>query len=231
MKLKRALNEVLLQRFCEDLEASVQPGVATGRLASLLDESQELIFEPFKLDTNQQKYFIAGSARLYLYPELQELLKLKPVGDLDVVIPDKAYWNNLNAHLAKNPNPAVRPEDVKAGRYIPHPDIEAFNAWLPKYDEESAKDFSVRTTIDILRSSKLIDGFYYMSLYDIMDYKLNLNRAKETQLTDLLIRYQKAKNDPERQEIKKFVLQLFSGDESEASDFLAPALTRMAKQN
>ena len=231
MKLRRALNEVLLRRFCEDIEASVQPGTATGKLASLLEESRELIFKPFQLDPKQQKYFVAGSARLYLYPELQELLKLKPIGDLDIVIPDKAAWDNLDTYLQQNPNPQIKPVDVQNHRYIPHDFIEAFDAWLPKYDEESVKDFSVRSTSDILRGSRLIDGYYYMSLYDIMDYKLNLNRDKEKQLTELLIRYQKAANESEKQEIKTYVLRLFSGDESEATDFLAPALARAAKNN
>ena len=58
MKLKRALNEVLLQRFCEDLEAT-QTGTVTGRLASLLTEAQDLIFKPFDINPKQQKYFIA----------------------------------------------------------------------------------------------------------------------------------------------------------------------------
>ena len=231
MKLKKALTEVLLKRFCEELEVAVQPKAATGKLASLLQESQKLIFEPFGLEQNKQEYFIAGSARLYLYPELQELLKLKPIGDLDVIVPNKQHWQTLNTFLQSNPNPRVKQADVNAGRYIPHDFIEAFDQWLPKYDEESAKDFSVRSTAEILKNSKLIDGYYYMSLYDIMDYKLNLNRDKEKQLTTLLINYQRAKTESEKQEIKNFVLTLFSGDESEASDFLAPALTQLAKKN
>jgi hypothetical protein len=231
VKLKRALREVLLKRFCEDLEAAVQPRTATARLASLLQESQKLIFEPFGLDNTKQDYFIAGSARLYLYPELQEVLKLKPIGDLDLVIPGKQHWQTLNTFLQNNPNPKIKQADVDEGRYIPHEYIEAFDEWLPKYDEEAVKDFSVRSTTDILKNSKLIDGYYYMSLYDIMDYKLNLNRDKEKQLTNLLINYQRAKNDSEKQEIKKYVLTLFSGDEEDAKDFLAPALARLAKQN
>lgn len=230
MKLKRALNEVLLQRFCEDLETA-QVGTVTGRLASLLNEAQDLIFKPFEINPKEQKYFIAGSARLYLYPELQELLKLKPIGDLDFVIPGKEEWTKLNAFLAKNPNPKIKPQDVQAGRYIPHDYIEAFDEWLPKYDEEAVKDFSVRSTLDILRSSKQVGGYYFMSLYDIMDYKLNLNRDKEKKMTELLISYQKASSAAEKQKIKEFVLQLFAGDEEDANDFLAPALTRMAKLN
>ena len=231
MKLKKALREVLLRRFCEELEVAVQPKTATGKLASLLQESRKLIFEPFGLEQSKQEYFIAGSARLYLYPELLEVLKLKPIGDLDIVIPGKQHWQNLNTYLQSNPNPKVKQADVDAGRYIPHNYIEAFDEWLPKFDEESAKDFSVRSTADTLKSAKLIDGYYYMSLYDIMDYKLNLNRDKEKQLTSLLINYQRAKTDSEKQEIKKYVLTLFSGDEDEAKDFLAPALTQLAKQN
>ncbi len=230
MKLKRALNEVLLQRFCEDLEATATATV-TGRLANLLTEAQDLIFKPFDIKPTDQKYFIAGSARLYLYPELQELLKLKPLGDLDFVVPGKEEWTKLSAFLAKNPNPKIKPSDVQAGRYIPHEFIEAFDEWLPKFDEEAVKDFSVRTTTDILRNAKQVGGYYFMSLYDIMDYKLNLNRDKEKQMTDLLIRYQKANSATEKQEIKKFVLGLFAGNEEDANDFLAPALTRLSKLN
>ncbi len=231
MKLRRALNEALLQRFCEDLETAAAPATVTGKLATLLNESKRLVFEPFNINANDRKYFIAGSARLYLYPEFIEILKLKTMGDLDFVIPGKQEWSNLNAHLAKNPNPKIKAEDVKAGRYIPHELIEAFDEWMPKYDEEAARDFSVRSTADILKSAKLIGGYYFMSLYDIMDYKLNLNRDKEKQITDLLIKYQKAGSSSEKNEIKKFVLSLFAGDEAEANDFLAPVVTRAAKLN
>ena len=71
MKLKKALTEVLLKRFCEELEVAVQPKAATGKLASLLQESQKLIFEPFGLEQNKQEYFIDVNYRIHL------LMKLK----------------------------------------------------------------------------------------------------------------------------------------------------------
>lgn len=225
MKLKKVLvKEVLLKRFCEDLEQTSVLVKPAQRLTDLLAEANEVVFKPFGIKPSDKVYFIAGSGHLYLYPQIQELMKMKPIGDLDVIIPNQDKWNNLESFLAKNPNPKVSVKDVKEHRYIPSDRYEVYDRWKPQFDEESAKDFSVRSTFEIQKDAKLINGYYFMSLYDVMDYKLNLNRSKEQALVKLLMQYQQARTSKEKQTVRGMVLQLFAGDEDEARDFLAPTM-------
>ena len=105
MKLKEILvKEILLKEFCEHLEETTAAMKSVqGKLARLLDDSKDLVFKPFGITAKDPKYFIAGSARLYLYPQLAEILKLKEVGDLDMVVPGelsgKKYTITINKTL------------------------------------------------------------------------------------------------------------------------------------
>jgi len=231
MKLKEILvKEVLLKEFCEHLEKTSITESVQGKLAKLLDESKNLVFEPFGITNKDPKYFIAGSARLYLYPQLAEILNLKEVGDLDMVVPGNKEWEHAWNYNKQNPNPEIKTNELEKGIWRPTADdsIEAFTRWAPNVIKpKDGRDFSVRDTSTILAESikQPIGGYFFMSLYDIMDYKLNLNRPKEQAITKYLLDFQKASSS-EKEQIKQKVLQLFAGDESQADNFLAPALAK-----
>ena len=54
-----------------------------------------MIFKKFRILPNNKSYFIAGSARLYLYPKLRDAFGLTgTIGDLDLVIPNEQLWVN-----------------------------------------------------------------------------------------------------------------------------------------
>jgi hypothetical protein len=70
-----------------------------------------------------------------------------------------------------------------------------------------------------------------MTLYDIVDYKLKLDREKEIAITRLLKQYVKAGSEEEKQGIKQEIIVLFAGDEAAARSFLAPALANKVKKS
>ena len=223
MKLIHLVYEKLLREFCNDLENSLQEAAVSppSKLKALLKEADEFVFKPFGIKPNEQKYFIAGSARLYLYPELVKALNLKPIGDLDMVVPDNKHWSDLEDHIKTYPNDNVTPEEIELRRYTPTEDelLEVFDKWLPKYDEESTGNFEVRDTNTILKNARNLGGYYYMSFYDIIDYKFALKRAKEKPIVDLLIKYREG-DDSAKEQIKKDLMSLLGNDEQEAQDFL-----------
>jgi hypothetical protein len=69
-----------------------------------------------------------------------------------------------------------------------------------------------------------------MPLYDIVDYKMKLNRTKEEGVTNLLAQYIDAKNEEEKQNIQTQIIQIFAGDEIAAKSFLAPSLSKQVKK-
>lgn len=226
MRFTRVVYEYLLKEFCNDLENSLTEAAVSppAKLKGLLKESEEFVFKPFGIKPSEQKYFIAGSARLYLYPELVKSLNLKPIGDLDMVVPENKYWNDLEDYVKKYPNDNVGPDEIELRRYSPTADelIEVFDKWLPKYDEESTGDFEVRDTNTILKSARNLGGYYYMSFYDIIDYKFALKRAKEKPIVDLLIKYRDGDNATKEQ-IKKDLMSVLGNDSQEAEEFLKAA--------
>lgn len=234
MKLKEILvKEVLLQEFCDYLEENSAIASTQGRLAQLIKQSDDLVFKPFGIEPSDPKYFIAGSARLYLYPELAEILNLKEVGDLDMVIPGEEEWATAQQYIEGEPldqvKKEVKPEEFSKGIWRPTPDdsIEAFTKWAPQLAKDAAaKSFQVRDSKKILEDSvkKSIGGYYFMSMRDIIDYKLALSRQKEQVIVDLLLQFRTANDDTARKAIKQKLISAFAGDSEEADDFLAPAL-------
>ena len=109
IKLKNILRESLLREFCNDLESTLNEAAVSppARMKGFLKEADEFVFKPLGVKPNEQKYFIAGSARLYLYPELIKALKLKTIGDLDLVVPDNKHWDDLEDYVEKFPNDYV----------------------------------------------------------------------------------------------------------------------------
>jgi len=179
------MKEVVLKEFWkgvqEDLE--INEGADSG-LTDLLAKSNSIIFNKFKVDPKDKVYSIVGSARLYLYPTLREAFGLTgTIGDLDMVFPREQDW--INAGLEENWK--------KDGLYRPTDDgsIEAFNVWDPSRAGGAYADVKVRPTAQVINDSTLINGYYFMSLEDIMDYKTSLNRDKEKDVVELINQYQK----------------------------------------
>jgi hypothetical protein len=231
------LREVYLKKFCEDLEESLQlaENIGNADLSSLLQKAEETIFPRFGIKSNQpNKYFIGGSAHLHLYPEVSALLKDKP-GDLDIVIPGDDEWKYLVKYLDHNKIKYDK-EEVAQGIFRPEGKegpIEAFKEWDPaKLDPEKYKDTRFTPTPVILRTSnrKSIGGYYFMPLYDIVDYKMKLNRTKEEGITNLLTKYISATDEKEKQTIRNQIIQLFAEDEVAAKSFLAPSLANKVKE-
>jgi hypothetical protein len=241
MNLKEILvKEVLLQEFCNYLEESSAVGNIQAKLAQLIDASQDLVFKPFGITSKDPKYFIAGSARLYLYPELREILNLKDVGDLDMVIPGKQEWENARKYWTEAPSDQIKSEvtseELEKNIWRPTSDdsIEAFNRWAPQLaGVKGVKDFSVRPSNAILEAAvkKPINGYFFMPMVDIIDYKLALNREKEQKIVEYLFRFRTAKDSKEKNRIKQELLRVFGNDEGEAKGFLAPALAAQAAQS
>ena len=227
IKLKRVVYETLLREFSNDLERSLNESSVSpsSRLKMLLKKADKTVFTPFSIKPTEQKYFIAGSARIHLYPELVKMLNLRPIGDLDIVVPNNKYWDDLENYIQRYPNSSVGPDEIKLRRYSPTPeeDIDVFDKWLPKYDEESIGNFEVRDTNAILNDSRNLGGYYYMSFFDIIDYKFALKREKEMPIINLLIKYKKG-TQSEKDLIKKQLISILGNDSSEADEFLAPSI-------
>ena len=237
------LREVYLKKFCEDLEKSLQlnEGDGSSTLMSLLGEADKIIFPLFGISPSDPgKYFIGGSARLYLYPELAELLN-DGIGDLDIVIPGDAEWDYFKNYLKNNKDNYSEAEyqslmsNAEKGIYRPsqNPSIEAFKEWRPDMvDPGKFKDTPFTDTRILLRTSnrKPVAGYYFMTLYDIIDYKLKLDRDKEIAITQLLKQYIDASSEDIKQDLKQKIINLFAGDEAAAKSFLAPALANKVKK-
>jgi hypothetical protein len=193
------LKEVLLKEFWGELEKDLQLDEAIDPgLSSLLSQANKIIFEKFGIRPSEKKYFIAGSARLYLYPELRDAFGLKgSIGDLDIVIPDKNLW--VKAGLEK---------ELKAGGiYRPTSDgsIEAFTEWNPSKAGGQYKDTQVRSTEEILQNASPVGGYYYMSFMDVMDYKTKLGREKEKEVVNLILKYRQGSFKDKREFLRQIV--------------------------
>jgi len=237
MQLKEIyIREVYLKKFCEDLEDSLQltEEINNSALTDLLKQAETTIFPRFGMKSSEpNKYFIAGSARLHLYPQLTSILN-DTIGDLDIVIPGQKEWDYLNQYLSKNNLPSNK-EELANHIYRPKdaPKLEAFDIWDPsKVDSVKFKDTTFTSTPTLLRTSgrKPVGGYYFMPLYDIVDYKMKLARTKEAGVTSLLAQYINAKSTEDKQSIRDQIIQIFTGDETAAQSFLAPTLARQVKK-
>ncbi len=193
------LKEVFLKEFWNEFEKDFQLDEAVSSdLASLLQEANTLIFDKFNIKPSEKKYFIAGSARLYLYPELRDAFGLSGgIGDLDIVIPNEILW--ADAGLDK---------ELKAGGiYRPTSDgsIEAFTVWDPSKAGGAYADVQVRPTNEILQSATPVGGYYYMSFMDVMDYKTSLNRDKEKEVVELITQYRKGSFKDKREFLRQIL--------------------------
>jgi len=198
MKLSEIYADSIREAFWKSLEEGLEINESDSGLKGLIAQANEIIFKKFGISPNERKYFIAGSARLYLYPQLRDAFGLTgTIGDLDIVIPNKEDW--IKAGLEDQWN--------EGGIYRPTTDgsIEAFNIWDPSKGGDAYADVKARPTEQILRDATQINGYYFMPLLDIIDYKTSLNRAKEQDVVALIQRYQKSGVDNRRGFLKRMV--------------------------
>ena len=201
MNLTEIYIDIFLENFFKELqEEYLLNEEANPALQKLLEEADTLIFERFAINKENKVYFIAGSAALYLFPALRDTLELKStIGDLDIVIPESEYWENLSANekagkfkvknkklFKSNLEKGIyRPEGVKDGK------IEAFTEWNPAKAGGEYGSVVVRSTSDILNDAFQSQGYWFMSLRDIFEYKIKLARPiKDAEIIKQITAYQ-----------------------------------------
>ena len=178
------LTEIYIKLFFENFFKELQEEYPLNEesnpaLQELLTKANKLVFEKFGINPSDKVYFIAGSAALYLFPILRDKLDLRStVGDLDIVIPEAKYWKQAGLEGQT----IYRPEKDKR--------IEAFTEWNPKKAGGDYENVSVRSTSDILKDAFQSQGYWFMSLIDIFDYKMKLGRPKEKDILDKIKAYQ-----------------------------------------
>jgi hypothetical protein len=176
------IKEFFLKEFWANVSEELLTEVDTSSVDGLLRKADELIFKKFGILPNNRAYFIAGSARLYLYPKLRDAFDLSgSIGDLDIVIPNKEFWVRAGLENEFNNGGIYRPTEDGS--------VEAFTIWAPNKAGGIYADVNVRPTNEILANADLIEGYYYMSLLDVADYKTKLNRDKEQDVVSLINQY------------------------------------------
>ena len=197
------VKEVVLKEFWKELDESMVAGYDQG-LNRLLDAAETIIFEKFKIQPKDKQYFIAGSARLFIYPKLKEAFGLSGnIGDLDIVIPNKQLWINAGLENEWNANGIYRPTSDGS--------IEAFNIWDPSKAGGAYADVQVRSTAEVMNDCSFINGYWFMSLMDVMDYKTSLNRDKEKEVVELIDRY-RVSNKVDKQVFLRGIVKLIGLD-------------------
>lgn len=191
MKLSELYATSVKEAFWKALEEGLEINEQDSGLTNLLSQANEIVFKKFGIQPKERKYFIAGSARLYLYPQLRDAFNLTgTIGDLDIVIPHQEDW--VKAGLEKEWN--------EGGIYRPTNDgsIEAFNVWDPARAGGDYASVQVRPSEQILREATNIGGYFFMPLIDVIDYKTSMNRKKEQDVVSLINAYQKSGEDDRR---------------------------------
>ena len=178
------LTEIYINVFFENFFKEIQEEYPLNEesnpaLQELLNKANELVFEKFGINPSDKVYFIAGSAALYLFPILRDKLDLRStVGDLDIIIPEAKYWKQAGLEGQT----IYRPKEDKR--------IEVFTDWNPAKAGGDYENIKVRSTSDILKDSFQSQGYWFMSLIDIFDYKMKLGRPKEKDILDKIKAYQ-----------------------------------------
>lgn len=194
MKISEIYNRVVIDEFWDGLEEDLQMVNSDTTLKALIQQANELVFKKFNINPSDTNYTIVGSARLYLYPQLRDVLGLDGnIGDLDIVIPDKNLW--IQAGLEDNWN--------ADGIYRPTENIEVFSVWDPSRAGGEYSDIQVRSTQEVIKNSTPINGYNFMSLQDIIDYKISMNRDKEQDIVNLISTYQDSGSSDKIELLKK----------------------------
>jgi len=192
------LKEIYLKEFWTQVSEDLLSEVDSSALNSLLTNANDIIFKKFNINPKDKVYFIAGSARLYLYPKLRDAFGLSgTIGDLDIVIPNEELW--VKAGLTN--------ELKNGGIYRPTKDgsIEAFTIWAPQKAGGQYANVKVRSTDEILNDADLINGYYYMNMWDVAEYKTKLGREKEQEIVNLINQYQNSNIENKTNFLRKIV--------------------------
>ena len=72
-----------------------------------------------------------------------------------------------------------------------------------------------------MNNSDVVDGYNFMDFKDIIDYKMKLDRPKEKQIVDLLLKYKNASKE-ERANIIKGILIIMRVDDKGQTRLLFP---------
>ena len=206
MNLTEIYINIFLENFFQELQEEISLNEEVDpNLQELLDIADEIVFKKFGINPKDKVYFIAGSAALYLYPELRTQFDLRgTIGDLDIVIPDPKYWENAGLEGQT----IYRPEEDKR--------IEVFTEWDPsKAGGEYAK-VDIRSTSTILNNAVQTNGYWFMPLRDILDYKLKLDRVKEKDIVNLIKSYQGG-SKAEKIKLLKDLLKYYKRDDIQES--------------
>jgi hypothetical protein len=194
------LTEIYIQIFLENFfnqksfltEAELDP-----KLKNLLTQADKLVFEKFNIDPKDKVYFIAGSAALYLFPAMRDKFELKTtIGDLDIVIPDNKYWENAGL----GGESIYRPKGNN--------EIEVFKEWDPSKAGGQYANVNVRSTSKILNKAVYKEGYWFMSLFDIIHYKIKLDRDKEKDIISIIDKY-RSSSPKEKQEFINNIISQF----------------------
>jgi len=202
MNLTEIYVNIFLENFFQELQEEISINEEVDpNLQKLLNIADKIVFEKFSINPQDKVYFIAGSAALYLYPELREKFNLRgTIGDLDIVIPDSKYWKNagLEGQTIYRPN-----EDKR---------IEVFTEWDPSKAGGEYANVNVRSTNTILNNAVQTNGYWFMPLRDILDYKIKLDRGKEKDIVSIINSYQGG-SKAERIKLLRSLLKYYKKDD------------------
>lgn len=152
----------------------------------------------------------------YTTPNSEFLKKIgRVIGEQNVpkvVEKFKEQWNQFKGKV-------YRPGLGKNGLGLIKEDIEVFTYWDPKLAKDpGTKDFDVRSDEEILKDAVNLSGFYFMSIYDVIDYKSKLSREKERELVKFIQQFIESGETPQAKEILfKNIYTLFKAKEAEQS--------------
>lgn len=124
----------------------------------------------------------------------------------------KKQWQDFGGKI-------YRPGLGKNGLGLIKEDMEVFTYWDPKIAKvQGTNDFTVRDDRTILKDSVNLNGFYFMSIYDVMDYKSKLSRDKEIELVKFINKYIEQGETPEAKEMLfKNIYTLYKADKEQQS--------------
>lgn len=106
----------------------------------------------------------------------------------------KKQWDEYGGKI-------YRPGGTKDGLGLSKKDIEAFTEWRPDLARDAAEGVKVRSTKQILSDAVKIGNHYYMSIFDVFDYKTKLGRDKELPIVRLLQKFLDGSQTPQEAEI------------------------------
>lgn len=216
MKLSEIYEEMFIKDAWDKLEEALNETAlleeGNGKLDVLIQEAERVVFTNFGIDSSEKKYFIAGSARLYLYPGLVDFVNdltekmdkeygpqapktpTEP-GDLDIVIPGKDNWDNLKENVSGKVDMEAFESNFSKKIFRPNElgltkmDVEAFDVWAPQRAGGEYANTKVDDTRNILNRATKFNDHYFMNMYDVINYKFQMGRAKDLKIAQLINSY------------------------------------------